>query len=76
VSYILEALKKLEQKRQRERMPDLLSFQGNVARVNKKRPLWPFIVVGLILLNAIFVLYSCGLLPGQIQFNPLHINHR
>jgi general secretion pathway protein B len=55
VSYILEALKKLEQKRQRERMPDLLTIQEEVSPVNKKRPLWPFITVGLILLNAIFV---------------------
>lgn len=55
MSYILEALKKLEQKRQRERMPDLLTIQEEVSPVNKKRPLWPFITVGLILLNAIFV---------------------
>jgi len=55
VSYILEALKKLEQKRQRERMPDLLTIQKEFSPVNKKRPLWPFITVGLILLNAIFV---------------------
>jgi len=55
VSYILEALKKLEQKRQRERMPDLLTIQEEVRPVNKKRPLWPFITVALILLNSIFV---------------------
>ena len=55
MSYILEALKKLEQKRQRERMPDLLTIQEEVSPVNKKKPLWPFITVGLILLNAIFI---------------------
>jgi general secretion pathway protein B len=69
VSYILEALKKLEQKRQRERMPDLLSFQGNV-RVNKKRPLWPFIVVGLILLNAIFVSLLLWIAPWTNPVQP------
>jgi general secretion pathway protein B len=70
VSYILEALKKLEQKRQRERMPDLLTFQGDVARVNKKRPLWPFIVVGLILLNAIFVSLLLWIAPWTNPVQP------
>jgi general secretion pathway protein B len=72
VSYILEALKKLEQKRQRERMPDLLTFQGDVARVNKKKPLWPFIVIGLILLNAIFVSLLLWIAPwtNSVQLPP------
>lgn len=72
MSYILEALRKLEQKRQRERMPDLLNFQGEAARVNKKRPLWPFITAGLILLNVFFVFLFLRIVPwtNPIQSSP------
>jgi general secretion pathway protein B len=68
VSYILEALKKLEQKRQRERMPDLLTIQEEVSPVNKKRPLWPFITAGLILINVFFVFLLLRIVPWR---NPI-----
>ena len=56
MSYILEALKKLEQKRQREETPNLLTLHGDAPRVTKKRPLWPYITAGLLLLNGVIVL--------------------
>lgn len=68
MSYILEALKKLEQKRQRERMPDLLTIQEEVSPVNKKRPLWPFITAGLILINVFFVFLLLRIVPWR---NPI-----
>lgn len=55
MSYILEALKKLERERQLEKIPDLLTSQGDVNPPKKRKPLWPYITTGLILLNAIFV---------------------
>lgn len=55
MSYILEALKKLERDRQRERMPNLLTVQGDHKPVTKKKTLWPYIVIGLILVNVAFV---------------------
>ena len=51
MSYILEALKKLEQKRQQEGTPNLLTPQGDTAPTRKKRSFWPYIVSGIVLLN-------------------------
>jgi len=52
VSYILEAIKKLEEKRQQEGTPNILTLQaGGIAQVPKKRLLWPYAVAGIILLN-------------------------
>ncbi len=53
MSYILEALKKLEQK-QREQsgtIPDLLS-NADIATHEKRRPLWPYLVLTALMLNA------------------------
>ncbi|MBP8745881.1 MAG: general secretion pathway protein GspB [Syntrophorhabdus sp.] len=55
MSYILEALKKLERDRQRERMPNLLTVQEDHKPATKKRTLWPYIVIGLILVNVVFI---------------------
>lgn len=57
MSYILEALKKLERERQKKRMPDPLILQGDAGPSKKRRLLWPFIIAGLILLNGIFVFW-------------------
>jgi general secretion pathway protein B len=56
VSYILEALKKLEQKRQLEEAPSLLTFQGSVGQVSKKRPVWPYIAASLLFFNCVIAL--------------------
>jgi general secretion pathway protein B len=53
MSYILEGLKKLEQKRrQEEGSPDLLAFQAESPRKPEKRPLWPYLLFAVLLINA------------------------
>jgi general secretion pathway protein B len=53
MSYIFEALKKLEQKRQREGVSRLLMVTGEAARERKRWPAWPLTVLSaLLLLNA------------------------
>jgi general secretion pathway protein B len=57
MSYILEALKKLEQKRRREEGMRLLSDQQPQAHRPKRRPLWPYLISLTLLLNAAFILW-------------------
>jgi general secretion pathway protein B len=52
MSYILEALKKAEQNRQREEPLELLTFSGESAPERKKRSLWPYLLLAVLLLNA------------------------
>ena len=53
MSYIFEALKKLEQKRERERVSRLLMVTGEAAPERKQWPFWPFsVLAALLLLNA------------------------
>jgi general secretion pathway protein B len=53
MSYILEGLKKLEQKRQQEKgSPDMLAFQTVSPRKPEKRPLWPYLLFTVLLVNA------------------------
>ena len=52
MSFILDALKKLEQKRQRGSVPDLMTVHVPVQREIKKRPVWPYLIIGALFLNA------------------------
>jgi general secretion pathway protein B len=53
MSYILEGLKKLEQKRkQEEKLPHLLTFQGDSIQKPAKPSLWPYLLLAVLLLNA------------------------
>jgi general secretion pathway protein B len=53
MSYILEGLKKLEQKRQQEeKSPHLLTFQVNSTEKPAKPSLWFYILIAVLLLNA------------------------
>lgn len=52
MSYILDALKKSEQERQRGEIPDLLSVQDAMTKRPEKRLLWPYVLVAVLLLNA------------------------
>lgn len=52
MSYILEALKKAEQKREREEGARPVAFSGEGAVHGKKRLLWPYFLVLALLLNA------------------------
>ena len=57
MSYILEALKKVEQKEKQGGVPKLLSFPGGTAPKPKKRTLWPYLLVAALLLNAVAIFW-------------------
>lgn len=53
MSYILEGLKKLEQKRQQEeKPPQQLSFQGADTQKYARKSIWPYLIFTVLLLNA------------------------
>ena len=53
MSYILEGLKKLEQKRQQEeKPPHLLTFQGTSTEKPARKSIWPYLIFAVLLLNA------------------------
>ncbi len=52
MSYILEALKKLEQKREQEEVPKLFVFSRAARPKRKKRLSWPYLLAAALLLNA------------------------
>src|SRR5262245_58710615 len=54
MSYILDALKKAEQVRQRAtRVPTLATVHRAPAASTPRRPLWPWIAGGLLLINTV-----------------------
>lgn len=65
MSYILEGLKKLEQKRQRGGAPNLLTLQGDPTPVSPKRSFWLYAVAGTILFNGIIVLFLVWTGPAR-----------
>ncbi len=52
MSYILEALKKLEQKREQEGQPRLFIFSRGSRSERKKRSSWPYLLAAALFLNA------------------------
>jgi general secretion pathway protein B len=61
MSYILEGLKKLEQKRQQEeKSPHLLTFQGNNAEKPARKSVWPYLIFAVLLLNAGVMIWWIG----------------
>ncbi len=56
MSYILDALKKIEQKRDREDPLRKPTFSGELPRERKKRALWPYLVFAALLLNAAVII--------------------
>jgi general secretion pathway protein B len=57
MSYILEALKKAEQKRQREETPGLVTFLVESPHERKKKPVWPYILLAVLILNVAAVVW-------------------
>lgn len=57
MSYILEALKKSDQERQRGTVPDLHTVQGSLTEQRERRPRWPYLVAFALLLNAGLMLW-------------------
>ena len=51
MSYILDALRKSEQERQRGKVPDFSSSPENIASAPAKRNLWPIIAVAALVVN-------------------------
>ena len=52
MSYILEALKKVEQKREQEERPRSPNFSDESVRPGKKRIIWPYVLIAALLVNA------------------------
>ncbi len=52
MSFILDALKKLEQKRQQGTVPDLMTLHGSEHVTHGKRMIWPSLLLIALLLNA------------------------
>ncbi len=73
MSYILEALKKLERERHREKIPDLLARQEEAYPVKKRRLFWPYIIAGLVFLNAMFVFWLLWVDPRMNMVQPPQI---
>jgi general secretion pathway protein B len=57
MSYILEALKRLEQKQKREGLPTLLTPQEGSPEQKRRRPLWLYLILAALLLNAVLTLW-------------------
>lgn len=56
MSFILDALKKLEEKRQRGSVPDLMTVHVPAPQEMKKRLIWPYLILGALILNAALLL--------------------
>jgi general secretion pathway protein B len=65
MSFILDALKKLEQKRNRDAIPDLLTVHSSPIEKPPKRLVWPFIIVIALLMNA--AVFFAWLKPWQSE---------
>lgn len=63
MSFILDALKKLEEKRRNESVPDLTTVHIEGRSGQNKRPLMPYLLVAVLLLNA--VVFAAWLRPTQ-----------
>jgi general secretion pathway protein B len=57
MSYILDALRKIEQKRDREDPLRKPTFSGELPPERKKRPLWPYVLLAVLLLNAVVITF-------------------
>jgi len=67
MSFILDALKKLEEKRHNESAPDLMTNHTEGNRKQVKRPLLTYLLIAVLLLNA--VLLALWLRPQQKENN-------
>jgi general secretion pathway protein B len=55
MSFILDALKKLEERRQNESLPDLMTVHAEVGGEQKKRQILPYLIVIALLFNALIL---------------------
>jgi general secretion pathway protein B len=61
MSYILEALKKVEQKREQQQAQPFLGFGNSPAAGQGKRRWWPYVLIGVLALNAGIMAWWIGL---------------
>jgi len=57
MSYILDALKKAEQKREQEQLISKLTFSGKLPPERKKRSFWPYLLLAALLLNTVVIAF-------------------
>ncbi|HDZ61817.1 MAG TPA: hypothetical protein ENH40_01570, partial [Nitrospirae bacterium] len=69
MSFILDALKKLDSKRHQGSVPDLMSVHDITSQKPKKRSPWPYIILAALIVNAgvLLVLFR----PWQTEILPL-----
>ena len=60
MSYILDALRKLEQDRQHAEPLTFLTFQGQASKKRKRHRLWPYLLVVVLMLNAGVIFWWIG----------------
>lgn len=73
MSYILDALKKSDQKRQKGHVPDLSTVQIEIPPEDKKKAVWPYVLIGILLLNA--VVLAVIMRPDQATEEPQTVVH-
>jgi general secretion pathway protein B len=73
VSYILDALRKVEEKREQEESPVTVTFSSVSVKPDKKRTVWPYVLAGALLLNCAFfaVWVLSGRQPEQVKVSLL-----
>jgi general secretion pathway protein B len=67
MSYILEAVKKVEKKEKQGRVPRLLSSPDSAVPRPGKRTLWPYLLIAALLLNAVVIFWWTGSKPAKQQ---------
>jgi general secretion pathway protein B len=61
MSYILDALKKIEQKRAQEESLKPISFYDAAGETPRKKPFWPILIVAALVLNAGLLVWWIGI---------------
>ncbi|MBI4826529.1 MAG: general secretion pathway protein GspB [Nitrospirae bacterium] len=67
MSFILDGLKKLEENRNRDAVPNLLTVHTPEFQITKKRPAWPYYILAVLLLNALLISIWLGIWTPQKQ---------
>jgi len=57
MSYILDALRKSEQERQRGKVPDLNSYKDEPATETKRRNIWPWVTLAVVVVNIVVIAF-------------------
>jgi general secretion pathway protein B len=74
MSFILDALKKLEHKQKQGSVPHVLAVQESPPEEPKKRITWPYIIIAALLLN--FIVLAVWIIPRQskVQLNEQQVH--